>query len=179
MEINKLNEFIDFVRPQVFECARKIVLKLMPQVSEKGINKQKEEHPYYHKEEELRLECVLDSCRYVSNQSKRFLAFDIDLSLNIWLYDGDAYIIPVGEYHFWTVPEGTQEFRYWNNTDRPEELSEEQWNYRSETWENINCGQGIADHNSRRLNHAIIDMSGIGDVDFEFMMHQAIKGDNT
>lgn len=176
VEINKLNEFIDFVRPQVLECARNIILDLMPKVSIEGIEKQREEHPYYHKEDELRLECVLDSCRYVSNQTTRFLAFDIDLILNIWLYKGDAYIIPVGEYRYFNVPENTEEFRYWNNTDKPEELSDKEWDHRREIWSNINLGQGVTSHNSRRLQHTIIDMSGFGDVDFEIMMHEEIKG---
>lgn len=178
VEINKLNEFIDFVRPQVLECARNIILDLMPHVSQEGIDKQKYEHPYYHKDDELRLECVLDSCRYVSNHSERCLNFDIDLILNIWLYKDYAYIIPVGAYRYFDAPEGIEEFRYWNNTNRPEELSEEEWDFRRETWNNINCGQGISAHNTRRLEHTIIDMSGIGDIDFELMMHKAIQENN-
>lgn len=162
----------------MFECARNIILELIPKVTQEGIEKQKKEHPYYHKENELRLECVLDTCRYVSNQTKRCLNFDIDLSLNIWLHESYAHIIPVGEYRWFDVPQSAEEFRYWNNADRPKELSEAEWEYRYETWENINCGQGIASHNSRRLNHSIIDMSGNGDIDFEWMMHQEIKGDN-
>ncbi len=173
IEINKLNEFIDFVRPQVLEYSKNTVLELMSAVTEAGIEKQRKDHPYCNKDVELRLECVLDVYRYTSNQNKTGL--NIDFSLNIWLYENHAYIIPVGDYFWFDVPKDTEEFRYWNNTDRPEELSEDEWNYRRSMWKKINCGEGIANHNSRRLNHSIIDMSGFGDVDFELMMHQEIK----
>jgi len=178
VEIKKLNEFIDFVRPQVLENASNIILELMPNVTKEGIDKQKKEHPYYHKENELRLECLFDICREISNSNMKSRRFDVDFSLNIWLRNNYAYVIPIGYYHWFDVPPNTKDFKYFNNTDRPEGLSEEEWDFRREAWDNINCGQGVSAHNSRRLQHTIIDMSGIGDIDFELMMHEAIKDNN-
>lgn len=171
VEINKLNEFIDFVRQRVLNHFKTVVLELMPQITQEDINQQREQHPYYHNDEELRLECLFDIYRMNSNGN-------MTSTLNIWLHENYAYIIPVGYYKWFDVPPNTEEFRYWNNTDRPKELSEEEWDFRRETWNNINCGEGVTSHNSRRLQHTIIDMAGIGDIDFELMMHEAIKDNN-
>lgn len=40
-----------------------------------------------------------------------------------------------------------RDFSYWNNSDRPEDVSEEQWDYRSEVWKHVLAGRGIPAEN--------------------------------
>ena len=43
----------------------------------------------------------------------------------------------VGAYTHLIGPGGCREFGYWNNTDRPEELSDEQWEARHQLWNDV------------------------------------------
>ena len=170
VQIKDLNSFIDFVRPQVYSYSEKIISNIMGAVTNEYVKTKKIEHPYFS-EERIKIDRAIELCRDVSKQDKRSPRVDIDFSLNIWLYRDSAYIIPIGEYKNFEVPDFSEEYGYWNNTDRPEEVTEKQWEERCDTWDKINLGQGVCGHNTRRLNHAIIDLSArYGDFDFEYEM---------
>jgi hypothetical protein len=57
-------------------------------------------------------------------------------SANMWFYEDHWYIIQYSNYE-WEVPEYAEDFAYWNNTDKPDEISEEEWYMRRKVWDAI------------------------------------------
>jgi hypothetical protein len=172
--IDKLNDFIDFVRPQVYETAQNIIAKLMPDVTKEHIEKVKLEKPYLP-EAMIRFSSAIELCKSISKQSGRAPGVDVDFALNVWLYENHAYIIPIGEYKDFKVPDFAEDFSYWNNTDQPDNITDEQWEEKCKTWEQINLGEGLHSHNARRLEHNVINLSmPYGDFDFEWEMEQRL-----
>lgn len=85
-----------------------------------------------------------------------------DCSLNVWLHGRYAYAILYGEWwiheKFEAVPP-VEDFRYWNNTDKPDDVTERAWAARAKAWEAV-C---LDDFDRDRLVHTIIDVdSNIG-----------------
>ncbi len=88
---------------------------------------------------------------------------DLDFGLNIWYHNRRFYIIPIGSYRFKDSipPEHSKDFAYWDNVDPPTEdvVSSNEWEDRGQTWEQLNCGEGVHSHNARRMYHEIINNS--------------------
>ena len=86
--------------------------------------------------------------------------FGIDCSLNIWLYNNKAYVIPYGEYWIlkdFEVPEKVEDYSYWNNTDHPEGISYRQWEARGKTWDKV-CLGNTSGWNQNRLLHEVVNI---------------------
>ncbi len=107
-----------------------------------------------------RFELTMSRCEEAARNSRRDTSFDIECGFNVWLHEDHAYLIPIGEE--WikrviAVP-FAEDHSYWNNTDRPKDLSEFEWENRRRLWDRVNCGSGRASHNARRLYHAVVDL---------------------
>jgi hypothetical protein len=120
-----------------------------------------EEMPYEEflvkKEKFFRFRTVFKLACEASKDDKRNFISCLDCSLNVWLHKNNVYIIPYGEtwiYDDFKLPEGAEDYSYWNNTDRPDEISNRKWNERRNNWEAV-C---LNDWNKSRLNHIIIDL---------------------
>jgi len=91
--------------------------------------------------------------------------FQIEGGFNFWVEGKYAYIIPIVNLNlssFWAAlkfPEWAKDFHYQNSTDKPERISDKEWDNRRETWNRLNGGDGKSDHNARRFYHSVIDMS--------------------
>lgn len=126
-----------------------------------------------------RLETVMELVKEeVKSPYKSVL--NINCGMNLWFYAGKVYMIPIGERFIVeeldkSLPEWLEDYSYWNNTDPPEEITDEQWRERGETWDQICTGKGRAQHNARRLYHEVIDAgTSMGSFDLEWKMG---KGD--
>ena len=160
--------FIPKFREVVFDNIKNKVGTIMACVSEdyvkNAFNKQqegesefKEDYAKFCKEREtyLKVKATFALLKKLS-VSKYRNSICLDLSLNIWIHKKKAYVIPVGEsflYINFTIPQGVEDFSYWNNTDQPENFSQNQWDQRGKLWEKV-C---LNDWNSNRLNHVIFD----------------------
>lgn len=107
-----------------------------------------------------RLRYVFVEAYRASKSLVRDYAFCIDASLNVWLYNNRAYVIPYGDYFMFKnfkLPTGVEDYSYWNNTDPPEELSKgegyKQWERRGKVWDKI-CD----DWDGGRLVHTIVSV---------------------
>ena len=78
----RLNEFIDIIRPQIFKKAEEIIRRLMPAVKDEKILEKKGEQPYLS-EEKIRFDATIELCKMVSNGRERMPGIDIDFGLNI------------------------------------------------------------------------------------------------
>lgn len=172
----KLHEFIDSIRGQIFNKAEELVRQMMNAVTEEKLKEEKTKKSYYS-EEKIRFNLVIELCTKLSKEKQR-TGLDLTFSLNIWLYNNYAYIIPIGEYYYLNnlkYSDWVEDYSYWNNTDKPDKISEEDWDLRQNIWEDINCGTGVHSHNARRLNHSIIDFNQLyGDIDAQIELENRI-----
>lgn len=106
------------------------------------------------KDKVTRVRMVLENCVEASRQPQRTFT-DIDASLNVWYDRGWFYIIGYGEcWGFDYNPVAAEDYRYWNNTDRPDDLTPRQWRARGAAWNRVCLDTGW---NARRMTHAIIE----------------------
>lgn len=172
--INKLNETFDFVRPQIYKNGEDILRRLMANATEKTIREYKEKNKNYS-EVVMRFKIAFQLVKEASILTDRNPGLDVDFIFNIWLNDDYAYLIPVGEYTKFKMPEWAENYCYWDNVDEPDDIKEEEWEERKNKWEEINLGEGIHSHNARRMVHSIIDLStNYGDFDFKYEMKQRL-----
>lgn len=65
----------------------------------------------------------------------------IEVTLALFPYGGHTLLIPYGDCDMIRLlcdfPE-LKDFSYWNNTDRPENVSEQEWNIRKSAWDQVN-----------------------------------------
>lgn len=149
---------------KVVERVKTLVACVKPEILEKAYEdkdwqKQMTFERFCEKKGELfKLREVLRAAYKASVSSQRDPYFCIDCSFNVWLYKGKAYIIPYGEYWItetFEMPEGVEDYSYWNNSDEPEGVTLAQWRSRGKIWGKV-C---LDNHNERRLLHQVVDVS--------------------
>jgi len=168
--IDKLNKFLDEIRPIVFDKASEVAIKLMNEITIEELNEYKSKFKYEIDDSKLKFKIIIEKFEQAAKTAIRSPGIDVTFHLNIWFYNGFAYILPVCDYPFNLIefPNWAEEFSYWNNTDQPNNISDDEWKTRRKFWDQINCGIGIHSHNSRRMCHSIIDFSSLyGDYDAE------------
>jgi hypothetical protein len=91
-----------------------------------------------------------------------FSGLDLEASLNIWVRGRYAYCIPVTDLSIpirdWNPPPYARDYSYWDNSDRPEDVSPKEWRARKSIWKKLCLRTGKQDHNARRLCHPVIDL---------------------
>jgi hypothetical protein len=69
--------------------------------------------------------------------------FNFTVEIAIYLHDGEYYVIPYGDMYvrdvlnFLKEDENLTDFAYWNNTDKPDDKSQQEWDARGEIWHDI------------------------------------------
>ena len=84
----------------------------------------------------------------------------IDCGFNVWLHEGSAYVIPWGSwgYHDELVLQPyVRDYSYWNNTDKPDDIPDDEWSERGDTWGKINL-YGDDAYNRHRLEYSVVDL---------------------
>lgn len=105
--------------------------------------------------------------------------FCVDSGLNIWLNGYYAYIIPFGGAKL-VQCDFEQDYHYQNQTDKPDDIPDEEWDARERKWEEV-C---LNDWNATRLYHAIVsfapgEYSSLFDLELYFGLHPGVPGNNT
>ena len=82
---------------------------------------------------------------------------DCDVSWNVWPSDdGHCYAVPYGgAWHArWLrpLPAYVHDYRYWNNTDQPQNISRAEWEQRGRDWD----GAFDDGHDARRLQFVVV-----------------------
>lgn len=163
--LSKLNNFIDFSREYTLRKVAQNYLQLMKAVEidmatlpnhinpdDKAVVKRWEMHN--------RFDGVIKNMeKHLNGPLKTEDPFYLECGLNIWIYRQHAYIIPIKS-HITNArkPSYVKNYCYWNNTDRLSGISDKEWEARGDVWEKINCGDGTASHNARRMYHAFIEL---------------------
>lgn len=98
----------------------------------------------------------------VASQSPMKSGFSFDVSYNCWVNQTHAYLILYSDNNdsickALKVPEGAIYYGYWNNTDQPDDVSDEQWEQRGKEWDKF-----IDNHNLGRMCCEVINLDGKG-----------------
>ena len=159
---SKLNNFIDVVRERVLNNLEKRITSYMetmeiPEMVPLRIDKN--DIKTIEKWKQIRrFNSLIDN--HLDAEKKGIKdVFSLDCGLNIWIVGKYAYVVPIN-CHKISYPKYAKDYCYWDNVDVPKNISYSKWLTREKMWKKINCGEGTADHNSRRLYHAIVDLSG-------------------
>jgi hypothetical protein len=108
------------------------------------------------KEDFIRVREVFREAAKASKKLERDVLFCLDCSFNVWFNNHKAYIIPYGEHWItegFKPPKGVEDYAYWNNTDKPDELTDRQWAARKRKWDEV-C---LNSWDATRLVHQIIN----------------------
>lgn len=180
MPIRCLNGYIGWAREKMTAAAQKTTRTLMESVDQEKLGTIPDhiagnEEGEAAWEEYKRMEVVMAVLKGEANSPYRS-GIDPSCSLNIWLHDGMAYVMPIGERHVVEPLEAglkewawLQEYGYWDNTDAPEGISATRWNLRGKKWLDVCCGEGESSHNARRLHHEVVEIkTAMGAHDFEW-----------
>ena len=90
VSINRLNDFIDFIRPQVYDHSQKIVERLMSNVSASCIKETQLENSW-KKEKLIMFDEAMRLLKDASKSLERNPGCDVDFGINIWLFGRYAY----------------------------------------------------------------------------------------
>jgi len=97
----------------------------------------------------------------LESYSSRRSDFCIDLALNVFYYNKYFYVVPVGESYMFAglkLVDGVENYEYYNNTDKPRNISTRQWAKRASIWDEL-----IRNWDAFRMVHTIIECkTGIG-----------------
>lgn len=116
---------------------------------------------------DLRVNLALRAATESSRSKFRANELDVDASLNLWLHGRNVYAIGYGDCWNDLPPlaelcPAIRDFAYWNNTDRPADVSRRQWTARRKTWDAVCLDESW---DAARLVHTIVDVAGDRGVD--------------
>lgn len=162
------NEFISIVDTAMFNNALKRVKNLMSAVEENFaqslVDKEWGSHKVTFSREKLirfaRFQHVINKAKEASAKAERDPLFCLDCGVNFWISDGPrqlVYAIPYGESFLRDnikYPRWAEEYAYFNSTDKPDHLTQCEWDSRYRMWTRI-C---LNDWDAKRLFHEVITM---------------------
>lgn len=143
-----LNKFLDRAKNhsmnKVVERVQLLMDSMKPEGFYKALVKKWKDEKYikeYYRDgnptQYTRFDVVMDCCREAATHSRRDPIFDIECGWSARMYEDDAFLIPYGEEYLrkdFRVPRYAKDFSYWNNTDKPDNVSDKEWNNRYKTW---------------------------------------------
>ena len=164
----KLDEFLAHVRPRMlkgfFEKIERLMVLGWTKKELDAIDEKVACLDYLKDATPERIEATRERYRWYALQSKlrsasvsfEKSAYNVDASWNLWIYNGWVYTIPYGRYkHGAKELNFVEDFSFWNNSDGPDDVPEEEFRARGEVWEKV-C---LNDWNGTRLNHVVVDFS--------------------
>jgi hypothetical protein len=115
----------------------------------------------------LKVGAILTKCFVISKMSARF--GNLDCWCNI--FPSDEYFLLIPEFPSTAnshpnFPEWVEEFAYWNSTDKPDNLTDEVWEYREQIWDSV------LDNDYRRMNYTVLGVNSVTPVGYWQLMRQ-------
>lgn len=84
---------------------------------------------------------LMDRQREIKKTGHRDVEVDFDFTLSVLPFEGRVYGIPFTESkrlrEFFTASGITEDFSYWNNSEGPEQIPDEEWERRGDTWNRL------------------------------------------
>lgn len=104
-----------------------------------------------------RLDAILSACKEAAQSPRRDIMFDIECGWFIRISNKYAYVIPYGEAYTHDnlkLQDYVEDYSYWNNTDRPENISPARWGARAKKWNDF----FDRPHENPVLKHSVVDV---------------------
>ena len=160
---SKIKEFLEIIREHMLAEVIKHAKILMETVKESAVDELVKKNDYGQEmkgknSDALRLRLVFGQAYRASRNIHRDPYFDLDCGVCLYPKGKWVYIIPCGEYYIYDdfeSPDFAEEYSYWDNTDKPDELTYRQWNTRQKNWEPI-----LRDMEAFRIKHDVVNVSG-------------------
>jgi hypothetical protein len=160
---NKLMEFIKYAKDFHVQMAGLHIVKMMNKFEEDKVKQIKElmEKHYGTKtsieEKDVRFALAF----HVSQEQKNSMVktpYDIACGITGWIKDEYAYMMFYGVHYLdkMELPDYAKEYGYWNNTDQPDEVTDEEWDERHDTWYYF-----LDNYDRYRIYHQFIDYSNL------------------
>ena len=182
--IPKLNEYLKLCRAetmkQVFEQAEWQITKMDWDAARVEAEADIAKSKYREIEQVTRryaLRMLAEEYRKSSTNFERRI-FDVDSSVNIWLDDKFAYIIPYGKTVLAEI-KYAEDYHYQNQVDKPENVSNREWKAREKKWDEV----ALDDWNATRLQHefvsfALTNWESLFNLELHFGLHPGHTGNN-
>lgn len=155
---NRLNDFIHFIDKVCLNNIKEEIIKLYNNIVDESVEEYKNKHSYLkdYSDKEVKFELMVDMIRKDMESDMRGMC-DMTSGVDMWLVGDKFYIVPYGEkwvYKDIEYPDFVEDYSYWDNTDRPEDISRIEWKDRRSKWKYILNIIGDRD----RLRHEIFDL---------------------
>lgn len=156
LPVRRVGEFIEFVDGEMMKPVLRHVRKLMAGVKPEFIDTfLKEQYGIEKKNQakEPKLEnlkrfaafsAVLAEAKKAAASNEwngHSMVFDLNCGWSMWTRGGLAYMTPFGPQWLFRspfkYPEWAEDYSYWNNTDRPEGVSQRAWDARGDMWDKV------------------------------------------
>lgn len=146
--LNRLTEAIPILHDQVYAKVQELYEILYSEidwVKLEDINKERLDKCDPEYRENVLQHLAFDSIWKVISSARdtlyRMPGLDLNCWINIWIGpDNYAYLIPGGEPTHnlkWEIPDWIEEYGYWNNTDPPDDITQEDWDQRYSDWDAV------------------------------------------
>lgn len=155
------NGFLDKYRKFIFNNAKKVFFDYAASMEIEEINNYilNDKIKFDFKDENKKIEfyrykLTIQEAIYSSFSDLRLNNCDIDGSLNVWFYKNYFYVIPYCSFQIskFKKPPFAEDYCYFNNTDKPRNISQKNWSKRSKIWNEV-C---LNDWNKYRMEYDII-----------------------
>jgi hypothetical protein len=144
---SNLADFIDQIHAHMMEKIISQAKKLM-----EGVDKD------YHPDKPGQLKKILFNAYILSKSHYRI--FNFDCGVNLYPQKRWIYALPYGGYYTFETfePNGKniEEYSYWNNSDKPDEISTRSWNTRAKNWD-----LALESPDKIRLKHEVFNIQDI------------------
>lgn len=133
-----LEEALEYYRSLFMSRALEIFQRMRSAVSDGAVENRCAEIPGEHNEtfkDTVREWLVFDLLR-----ERELFDSQFECGASLWIRDY-TYIVPYGGYQFINLldvskyPKHLEDYRYWNNTDIPDNVNDKEWNARLKNWE--------------------------------------------
>jgi hypothetical protein len=180
---NKLDQFVDHVRPAQLRQVEKHVRGIAERVGTSGPDYRararkhrtwkKPEHKHSRDCWHCKTGVVMDMLREQTKSIDRNPYLDMGCGFNLWVPKG-RFILgsPWGEPLVADVkmPEWVEKYGYWDSTDPLESVSTREWKRREKAWE------GVLKHQWRKLVLTSFDSSSAYTVDMSWLILRLTRG---
>lgn len=184
--LSRVNEFRDWYRKECFKRAVDEIKMMMKSLTDKSLEEYCQEKALDSKlsVDEFKEKWGIDSIKatmvfgwYIEGSKRQERAFNCDCFFNMWIKGKYAYVIPGFPAQAFDFPDWCEDYCYFNNTDLPEGMTDQEWKRREKTWNSL-C---LDDWDENRFSHTVINLSestspGARDIEIGIFGKDFLKG---
>lgn len=154
--LSRLEEATDWIHDYMWDKAKDHYMKIYDSIIPPDSENEK---PAGTMVRHMKIDRIMRVTRKDGTLERTNLSFECGFTF--WILEGKVYMIPYGRHAFIPgdddIPDWFEDYHYQNQVDRPENITEEEYEERRHTWERMNLGEGKADWFPRMYIHSVIE----------------------